>query len=465
MTPTAAKRAVGAGAGILLAALLLVLPGIGMLVPLAQRALAVLALGVVFWATEVLNAGVTALLVLGLLLVAGVPASVALAGFATPAWWVLLCVLFLGTAMERTGLARRVACVILARFRPTYAGILAGLFAIGFVLMLGVPSMTVRTAIVVPVAWAVVQTLPIPRPGPGSAVIVLTAFEMAVLPGVALLTGSLWGPYLAGLFASSGLPLSWAGYARVMAVPTVVWCVLVVAANLWLFAPCADALPNQALLREERARLGPMRSQELATAAVVALAVACWMLQPWHRVPSEAVGMLALTALIGAGVLAPADLGGGAPWPLLLFVGGMLGVTQAITAYGINTWLAGFIMPSVEPFTFNAFAFVAALGVAVTAMRTVEPGGFVTIAAFFLALAGAATPLRGAPLALAGAILLPVHVFLFNYQNVWIVMTEGITGGAAFTAADRTRYAIVFLAATLAALMFAVVWWRWLGAI
>ena len=450
---------------VICAAVIWLLPGVGGLARSGQHVLAVLALGVILWATSVLNSGVTALLVMALLLASGVPASVALGGFATSAWWILVSVLFIGTAMERTGLARRLAYAILLFFRPTYGGILTAFLAIGFVLMVGVPSMTVRTAIMVPIAWALVQALPLDRPGRGAALIVLTAFEMAVLPGVALLTGSLWGPYVAGLFASSGLGVSWLEYARVMAVPTVVWCVLLLAANLLLLSPGRAALPHRGLLQAEMAKLGAVQRAEKVTAVIVALSVVAWASQPWHRVPAEAIGMIALVALIVLRVLAPTDLGSGVPWPLLIFIGGMLSATQAITAYRINEWFAAFIVPGLQPFMFDPFVFVLALGIAIAVVRAVEPSGFITIAAFFLALVGAATPLAGAPVALAFAVLAPIHVFWFSHQNIWMVMTDGITGGKAYTPADRWRFAAVFLAVTLIALLLAVVYWRVLGVI
>ena len=194
-------------------------------------------LGVVFWATDVLNAGITAVLTLGLLMIAGVPGNVALAGFAASGFWILVAVLFFGYAMDKTGLARRIAYRILLAFPPTYAGILGAFLLIGFVLTLGIPSMTVRTAILMPIAWALVQALGLPLPGRGSALIILSTFEMAVLPGCALLTGALWGPYLAGLFANQGIPIAWLDYARVMFVPTLVWCVMMLAANMAVLRP------------------------------------------------------------------------------------------------------------------------------------------------------------------------------------------------------------------------------------
>ena len=100
--------------------------------------------------------------------------------------------------MQKTGLARRVAYRILLLFPPSFAGITLAFMLIGFVLTLGVPSMTVRTAVMVPIALALVQAIKLPLPSRGAALILLGAFEMAVLPGCAVLTGSLWGPFISG---------------------------------------------------------------------------------------------------------------------------------------------------------------------------------------------------------------------------------------------------------------------------
>src|SRR5690349_17718604 len=122
----------------------------------AQLVLAIIDFTVVLWAAEVMNNGVASLLMMGLLMTAGVrplltvpgsgDISGALSGFSDGAWWTLLVVVYYGFAMKKTGLAERVAYYILSLFPGTYAGILAAFFLIGFLLALGIPSMTVRTA-------------------------------------------------------------------------------------------------------------------------------------------------------------------------------------------------------------------------------------------------------------------------------------------------------------------------------
>jgi di/tricarboxylate transporter len=459
------RRVVGAVVGILAAVVIRFGPAIGQLDRLGQSALGVIVLAVAFWATDVLSAGITAILALGLLLALGVPASVALGGFAVSAFWILVSVLFFGYAMDKTGLARRIAYGILQAFRPTYTGIIFGFLAVGLVLALGIPSMTVRTAIMVPIAWALVQALGIPLPGRGSALIILSAFEMAVLPGCALLTGALWGPYLSGLFANQGLPLTWLGYARVMAVPTLAWCVLVLVANRIALRPDTELSVAPGVVAGELRKLGPMGRAEVFTAGVVVASLAAWASQPWHRIPPEAIGMMALAALFALGVLQPPDIGVGIPWNLALFVGGALSLTSVITTYKISAWMAGYIVPALQPVAGNPVAFALLLGLGVMAMRFIDPVGFITIAAFFLALAGVAPGWGIQPVVLAGIIVLPLHVFWFNYQNIWIVMTEGITKKAAYTDAHRVRLATVYLGTTLVALGIAVAYWKAIGAI
>lgn len=463
--PLFSRHAIGTAAALVVAAIIALQPQIGQLDDTGQTALAVMALAVVLWVTDVLAAGITALLTLGLLILAGVPSSVALGGFASGAFWILVSVLFFGTAMDKTGLARRIAYRILLIFPATYAGILIAFMLIGFILTLGVPSMTVRTAIMVPIAFALVQAIGVPLPSAGAALIVLGAFEMAVLPGCAVLTGSLFGPFIAGLFASAQLPITWFAYAQVMALPTLVWCALLVVANLLALRPPVAPGMNKDLVRAEIQKLGGVSRMEGLTAAIIGAAVIAWAAQPWHGTPPEAIGMVALAALFATRVLMPSEIGPGIPWALAIFVGGMLSLTTVMSTYRIDVWLGSYIVPAVQPFVDSPFLLVVALSTAVAAMRFADPVGFITIAAFVVPLSGFVASRGVPPLVLTALVLLPVHVFWFNYQNIWIVMTEGIAKKSAYTDAHRVKLATVFFGVTILALWFGVVYWRVIGLI
>ena len=459
----APKRSFGIFAAVALGLAIKVQPAIGVLDATGQTALAIMAAGVALLVTDVLPAGITAVLILGMLIIAGVPSSVALSGFATGAFWMLVSVLFFGTAMDRTGLARRISYRILLLFRPSYGGILAAFFLIGFVLTLGVPSMTVRTAIMVPIAFALVQAINLTLPSAGSAVIVLGAFQMAVLPGCAVLTGSLWGPFIAGLFSTAQIPLTWIDYARVMTIPTIVWCALVIAANLLVMRPTTTSSMNQDLVRGELARLGAMSRAELLTAGIITASVIAWAAQPLHGVAPEAIGMVAFTALFATGVLGAGDIGPGIPWALAIFVGAMLSLTNVMSTYRINAWLGGYIVPAVQPFVDSPLLLAVALAAAVAAMRFLDPVGFISIAAFFVPLVAFVAGQGVPPLVLTALIVFPIHVFWFSYQNIWLAMTDGISKRSAYTDSDRFKLATTFFVITIASMWLAIGYWRILG--
>lgn len=457
------RQSVGALISLLIAAAIFALPTPTGLDPAGRRALAIIALAVGFWVADVLNPAVTAVCALALLLASGVGPAVALSGFSAPAFWILVGVLFFGRAMDKTGLARRISYSILLVFRPTYGGILLSFLLIGFILALGIPSMTVRTAIMVPIAWALVQALQLPLPSRGSALIMLSTFEMAVLPGCAILTGALWGPYLSGLYASLKLPLTWLGYARVMVIPTFAACVLLLIANRFALPPESPAPMTRDIVRDEMRKLGPMSRSEAISGAIIGLSVVAWASQPWHHLPAEAIGMLALTLLFATRILTPPEIGTGISWALALFVGGVLSLSNVITTYKISGWIGGYIVPAVQPFSSNPWLLITAMAIGVIALRFIDPIGFITIAAFFLSLAGFVAARGMEPMVLVGAILLPLHVFWFPYQNIWIVMTDGITERRAYTERDRFRTATLYFIVSLLALWIGVGYWRLIG--
>jgi hypothetical protein len=75
----------------------------------AQLVLAITAFSALSWALQVMSNGITAVLMMALLILAGVRPPLALSGFSGGPFWVLLPVLFYGFAMRKTGLAERLS--------------------------------------------------------------------------------------------------------------------------------------------------------------------------------------------------------------------------------------------------------------------------------------------------------------------------------------------------------------------
>ena len=244
-------------------------------------------------------------------------------------------------------------------FPASYSGILAAFFVIGTVLSLGIPSMTVRTAIMVPIAWALVQSLDLKPRSKGSALIMLTTIEMAVVPGLGLLYGSLDGPVVASVFELKHLPLSYLAYARVLYLPVLVLCALILFGNQWVLKPEKALDTSAEFVRNKLRELGSFKRDEMITAFIVLCSIVFWSTDRWHHLPSFFIGMVGLAVFALAGIVGNADIAGGISWTLLLFMGGIFSLQNVLTEYKLTDWLAGYFVPITQHLTFSAVVVAA----------------------------------------------------------------------------------------------------------
>jgi divalent anion:Na+ symporter, DASS family len=457
------SKLIGLLFAILVGVLIMILPTPDGLSRIAQSALAVAAFGIMMWLFQVTNNGASSILMMGLMIVIGVRPQVALGGFSSPSFWILLCVLFYGCAMDRTGLAQRLSYYVLSLFPGTYPGILAAFFVIGSILAFGIPSMTVRTAIMVPIAWALVQSLEIPPRSKGSALIMLTSIEMAVLPGIALLYGSLFGPVVDSVFQAKQFPLNWLGYAKIMTIPTLILCGLVLAVNPLLMKPEKRLKASPFFAKEKLKALGSIKREELITIAVVAVSIVFWATDRVHHMPSFLVGMFGLGVLALMGIIRDEDIGGGVSWTLLLFIGGVFGLANIIQEYKITDWLAANFLPIAERLSFSSIVLLIAMALAFLFTRFLDPTGFIAIPVLFLPVSGLMLNSGIPPLVLMAPLLLGAAPSWLSHQNFWIAMGEGMTSNQAFSAGQRATLANVYGIAVLITIIISVGYWKLIG--
>ncbi len=454
------KKWIGLTLAILVGVTILSLPTPHGLSAQAHRVLAIAAFTVILWVFQVMNNGITAILMMALMIFARVKPALALSGYSSPQFWILLVVLFYGFAMQKTGLAQRLSFYILSLFPGTYTGILSAFFLIGFVLALGIPSMTVRTAIMVPIAWALVQSVGLAPQSSASALIMLTAVEMAVLPGCAILYGSLFGPVVESVFQAKTLPLTWGGYAQVMTLPTILLCTLLLFANRMVLKPGAPLAVPTAFAAERLKALGSVKRTEWITLAVVLSSTAYWATARLHHLPSFLVGMCGLAVFGLTGIVADADIPGAVSWTLLLFLGGNFSLASVVEDLKITDWLAGYLVPFARQLTFSVVIFLLVVALAMLLLRFLDPTGFLAIPVLFLPISDVTLAAGIPPLVLTAPLVLAAAPFWATYENFWMAMGEGITSGQAFTTRQRLALANTYAITVLATLVISVGFWK-----
>ncbi len=418
---------------------------------------------VVLWVFQVINPGIVSVLMMGLMLLAGVRPPSVFSGFSSGGFWVLVCVLFYGFAMQQTGLAQRMSYYVLSLFPGTYTGVMSAFLVIGTVLALGIPSMTVRTAIMVPIAWALVQSVGLAPRSRGSALIMITCVEMAVFPGCAFLYGSLFGPVVDQLFHARQLPISWLSYAQVLTAPVLAICVALIFLNRLALPPEAPLNVSASFGRQRLQALGRISRGEWITAAVVLASIAFWATDRYHHLPSFLPGMFGLSVLALCGIVRDKDISTGISWPLVLFMGGVFSLASVVQEYKVTDWLAGQVLPSVTQLAGSALIFLVVIGLVMYLARFLDPSGVLAIPMVFLPVVDVAAKAGIAPLVTMAAILITAIPFWASYQNIWMAMGENITEGQGFTAGQRVRLATVYGLTALVALALAVGYWKMLG--
>ena len=288
---------------------------------------------------------------------------------------------------------------------------------------------------------------------------------MAVVPGVGLLYGSLYGTVVDSVFQVKHLPLSWLAYARVLELPTLVLCALIVLINPLMLKPEAVLTFSPEFARNKLCELGSMGRTELITAMVVACSIVFWATDRWHHLPNFFIGMLGLTVFALAGIVRDSDIAGGVSWTLLLFMGGIFGLGNVLTEYKITDWLAGYLVPIAQRLSFNPLVLLVAVAIAMLALRFLDPSGFIAIAVLFVPIVDTTTAAGIPPLVLTAALLLASSPFWVTYQNIWVAMGDGIAAGQAFSAQERVRLANTYAVLALITLAAATGYWKLIGAL
>jgi len=429
----------------------------------AQKVLAITVFTILLWMFQVMNNGVTAILMMGLMVLAGIQPGLALGGFSGSSFWILVCVLYYGCAMQKTGLAQRLSYYILSLFPGTYTGILFAFFLVGLVLAMGIPSMTVRTAIMIPIAWALVKSLGLKPQSRGSALIVLTTFQMAVIPGTVVLYGSLFGPFVESVFKAKNFPLAWLDYSLVMTIPTLILCGLILLLNPVFMKPEEKMNASISFIKDKLKELGSVKRVELIVAIVVILSIAFWATDRIHNLPSFLVGMFGMAALTIAGILRDEDIGGGVNWTLLIFIGGIFGMANMIQEYQITNWLTGYLLPVMESFTASTLLLLLITALIFMVLRFLDPSGFISIPVVFLSISEVIDIQSVPPLVLIGTMLLAISPFWLSYQNFWVAMSEGMTSNQAFTGGQRMKLSTVYAGIVMVTIAISFGYWKLIG--
>ena len=124
--------------------------------PELVRAVALVIFAIGYWATGRMPEHVVALVFfLAAMLLSVAPPQVIFAGFAAPAFWLVVGGLIIGGAVDYTGFGQRLARFMVGRAAGSYAKMIAAILVVDLALAFIMPSTMGRVALLLPIAMAI----------------------------------------------------------------------------------------------------------------------------------------------------------------------------------------------------------------------------------------------------------------------------------------------------------------------
>ena len=411
-----------------------------------QRALAVMAMAVVLWATESLHIAVTGMVSIVLLVLVNAvdDIDVALYGFSQPVTYFLLGILTLGLAVHQSGLAERMAAYIvrLAGGSPKmlYVQMLAAFAGLTFAL----PSASTRGVIMVHVYEQVLEHWGVQKSSPLNKAIMIAMGGLNRLGSTALLAGGITPVVASALIADFAMidDFSWTRWFILMAVP---FYLILIFGGLAVFLMYRSGFTLPAGVGAVEIKTGPVQTKEIK-AGLIALGTALlWFTDFAHGLPPVVPALIAMTVILlpGVGLLTWRELETNMGWSNFFVIASSLSLANALIISGAAAWFADTLVGSVEGLRNHPTLILLAMSGAAAAVRVVMPNisGYL---AFIIPVAmstGAALGLNPVVCGLAVTVVGDSIVFypasatgsVFIYQRAEIKASEVLRMGIIMT--------------------------------
>lgn len=334
-----------------------------------QRVLAVIVLAIGLWGFEALPPGVTSMVALIALVFTHAVAGIreALVGFADPIAYFLIGVLTMGVAVAKSGLAERVALMLLAHGRGRAAALYGHLLLALPPLTLILPSATTRTGILVHVYDQALTIARVPHGAPLARALMLVLNSVNRLSSTVLLTGGITPIVAAGLIGT----ISWSRWFVLMSVP---YTALLMLASAAIYLRYRNGFRDEVAAPPATARR-PLTGPELRTALITAGAGALWLtdwLHHWHpTIPALLAWICYLMPRWG--VLTWREFEQEVGWTNFFVIAASLSLAQALSRSGASDWLAGGVVGAARSVAESPMMVVGVLLAASSLVRLMIP--------------------------------------------------------------------------------------------
>lgn len=273
-----------------------------------------------------------------------------LAGYSNTALWLIFAAFALSVAFGKTGLGHRIAYHLVRLFGSTTLRLGYVTAFLDLILSPATPSNTARAAgIVYPINLSIAEAV---GSYPGETAKKAGAYLLQngyfATKVTSFLFATAMAPnYLALDFITklTGVSLNWAQWAAAMFVPGFIMLMLIPLIGYMYERPSVKDIDNKKIAADGLAELGPMKASEKGLIVIALLSITGWILPTFDiKIDATAVAIVAMIATFVCGIISWDDLlKTKAAWNTLIWFGGILGLSSALTKGKFFEWLAKYL--------------------------------------------------------------------------------------------------------------------------
>ena len=452
-----------------------------------QRMLAVLVFAVIVWMSEAISYSASAVVILALMafflgispdvanplkaIGSGRGLGMALVGFSNSAVAMVAAALVLAAAMQHCGLDRRIALLIMSRVGGKTSNVIIGLFVVGYILALIVPSTTARSACLVPIAMGIVSVLGVDRRSNIAGLILITTAMSASVGNIAVKTSAAQNLVGVGFIEKqiAGASVTWMDWFICGAPFSLAMCIAAYFVMLKVLPPEVKEIPGgQQMIKKALDDLGPMTGAEKRMLIITSCMLVLWVTEKtFHPIGSAAVTVIgaAFILLPKIGVLNWAQTERNVSWGTMLLVGVGIGLGSVILSTKGAAWLANYMTDTFGIAGMSAFMALMVMAVFSTVLHL----GFAS-----------ATAITSAIMPIMIVVIQNLEVPGVNVLGLALVLLLTVSfgfilpvnspqnmiafGTDTFTAANFIKIGIPYTIVVLVLYaIFALTYWSWMG--
>ena len=324
-------------------------------------ALAMLAFAVIMWVTEAVSYPVSAVLIISLIAVlvglspdpenpgeifgTSNALKIALGGFSTSAVALVAAALALATAMQATGLHRRIALYVLRFAGEKTSNIVIGAIVISIILAFFVPSATARAGAVVPILLGIVAAFGLAVNSKLSSLLVITAVQAVSVWNVGIKTAAAQNLVAVGFIETEmETTVTWNQWFMWAAPWSVLMSIALFFIMRWAIKPESESIEGgRELVEKQLAEMGPMTAAEKRLTAIAVALLFFWSTEGiLHPIDSAVITVVAIgiALLPGIGVMDFKYAQDNINWGTLIVFAAGISLGTFLLQTGAAAWLS-----------------------------------------------------------------------------------------------------------------------------